>query len=204
MNKILRKVAWGSLVAGFILGVALVPATITFNDMTSSAAFCGNSCHSMNWISNDPVYLNATHSKNESGVVATCKDCHLPKGLIEETWAHVRSGSRDLLASVSNDYSLEANWEARRQVLGHEVREKMIHNNSENCRHCHQPLFQQSAKPRVARQHQLAARQEVTCIQCHFNLVHSPVEPTDAERKGINLLPDYERVSPIGIKATNH
>jgi len=195
MKKPLRNIAWGSLIIGFLLGVFLIPATIAFNHFTSTEDFCGNSCHAMSWVVNDPAYINSSHRKNDSGVVAKCKDCHLPNDLVRETWVHIQGGSRDLIASLSNDFSVAETWEARRQTLAHEVREKMIADDSENCRSCHQLALLKNRKERVGRQHDLAAQNTVTCIQCHFNLVHSPVEPSDLERKGLQLLPNYERTS---------
>ncbi|OLQ75415.1 hypothetical protein BIT28_22505 [Photobacterium proteolyticum] len=195
MKKPLRKITWGSLIIGFALGVFLVPATITFNHFTSTEDFCGNSCHAMSWVINDPSYINSSHRKNGSGVVATCKDCHLPNDLLRETWAHIRDGSRDLIASLSNDFSEKQTWEARRQALTYEVRKKMIADNSESCSSCHQLAFLENTKERVGRQHELANRNNVKCIQCHFNLVHSPVKPSVFDREDLKLLPNYERVS---------
>lgn len=195
MKKLLSKVTWFSLITGFFLGCLVVPTTMTFNHLTSTETFCGNSCHAMTWIVNDPIYVNSTHKINESGVIAQCKDCHLPRGIIQETWAHISNGTRDLIASLSNDFSDPKRWDARRQILAHKVRKNMIKDNSSTCRTCHQLMFQQSSKERVARQHELAQRAKVTCIQCHFNLVHSPVEPTDIEQKGLHLLPDYKHMS---------
>jgi len=200
MNKVLHSVAWGSLLSGFVLGVVLIPATITFNHYTSTQDFCGNACHAMTWIVNDPIYTSSQHRRNNSGVVADCKDCHLPKGIVRETWAHIRNGSRDLIASLSNDFSEKALWELRRQALAHEVREKMIDDDSENCRTCHQLSMQENTKARVSRQHELANRNNVTCIQCHFNLVHSPVETTGLERKGLKLLPSYDHSAASPMK----
>ena len=195
MKKVLRRIAWGSLIAGFILGIVMVPATITFNHFTSTENFCGNSCHAMKWVANDPVYINSAHKKNDSGVIAQCKDCHLPKGIMAETWAHIRDGTADLIASLSNDFTDPQKWEVRRQALAHKIRKKMIDDNSSNCRSCHQLALQEHKKERVARQHELGERNNVTCIQCHFNLVHAPVGPTNKEQKGLRLLPDYTRTS---------
>lgn len=195
MKKVLRKIAWGSLVAGFILGFAVIPTTLTFNHFTSTEAFCGNACHSMSWIANDPVYMNSAHQKNDSGVIAQCKDCHLPRGIVAETWAHIRDGSKDLFASLSNDFSDQQKWEVRRQTLAHKVRQKMIDNDSSNCRSCHQLAFQAHKKERVGRQHELGERHNVTSVQCHFNLVHAPITPTAEEQKGLRLLPDYAHTS---------
>ena len=92
-----KQFAWGSLGLGLLIGLAVFPVTQTFNYLTLADAFCGSSCHSMQHLSSDPIYQHSRHRINPSGVVAGCKDCHLPAGLIAETWVHVQNGTHDLI-----------------------------------------------------------------------------------------------------------
>jgi nitrate/TMAO reductase-like tetraheme cytochrome c subunit len=196
MSKSLKLLLWPGFTIGFLLGLMVLPGVEMGNRLTSTDNFCGNSCHAMKHISDDPVYLSSSHRANASGVIAQCKDCHLPQGLIAETQAHIVNGTRDLLASITHDFSDPEIWQIRRVALAHEVREAFMDNDSAACKTCHLIEKQLAARPRVQRQHELAQNNDLTCIQCHYNLVHSPVEPSEAFKVARQIMPDYNRVSP--------
>jgi len=146
--------------------------------ITTSDAFCASSCHSMQaYMANETTYKTSVHRTTSSGVQAGCADCHVPRGLIAATWSHIIDGSRDLYGELTNDYSNPERWHDKRVELAWRVRDKMLADNSRNCRSCHKQEVMQTQRLRGQRQHELAQRENVSCIGCHFNLVHAEVKP---------------------------
>ena len=121
----------------------------------------------------------SAHRNNAQGVKVHCADCHLPAtNLVAETYMHATSGFRDILASWTHDYSNPATWEKRRVELAREVRLDMRRNDSIACRSCHTAASVEPASESGQAAHALMRTGAVTCIDCHFNLVHAPVPPS--------------------------
>ena len=187
-----RKTWLVATLVGAVLGALAILTTIELNALTSTPEFCGNACHSMSaYISNDPHFLNSAHQTSSTGIHAECADCHLPDGFSAETWAHITSGTRDLYETVTNDFTDPTVWEARRAALAHRVRNGMLANDSKNCRSCHVSEKLKPARERGQRQHYLAEQQGVTCIGCHFDLVHHPVERSESFISATQLKDDH-------------
>ncbi|VAW92973.1 hypothetical protein MNBD_GAMMA23-805 [hydrothermal vent metagenome] len=163
---------------GLLLGVALMLGAEQLDRFTTTDAFCASSCHSMQtYMANEPTYKKSIHRTTSSGVQPGCADCHVPKGLIAASWSHLIDGSRDLYGELTNDYKKPELWQARRDELAWQVRDKMLADDSRNCRSCHKDKIIKTQRLRAQRQHELAQREKVTCIGCHFNLVHAEVKP---------------------------
>jgi nitrate/TMAO reductase-like tetraheme cytochrome c subunit len=79
---------------------------------------------------------------------------------------------------LTEDFSNPGAWESRREDLAHNVRDWFIDNDSATCKSCHTEDKLKPKRESGQRQHELAQRSDVTCIGCHFNLVHQPVKPT--------------------------
>lgn len=166
------------LVIGGIAGAGAVIASLEVNRATSSDAFC-TSCHSMKFVGNDPHLLQSAHRTNGEGVRPSCGDCHIPKtNWFVETWAHVSSGARDVIAESTHNFNDPKIWEARRVALAHEVRDTMRAQDSVTCRGCHDAAAVHPKSERGQAAHALLREGRMTCIDCHFNLVHAPVPPT--------------------------
>ncbi len=192
MAKVSKKSVALYLLLGIGVGVIAVLGTKKVNSLTSTPDFCGNTCHSMQaYVSNQPAFRNSLHQTSSTGIHAECKDCHLPHGFFRETWAHIASGTKDLYSSLKHDFTDPAVWEARRPQLAHKVRGEMLANDSENCRHCHADGKLRPKRERGQRQHALADRQAVTCIGCHYDLVHSAVPPTEEFMQATRLQDDH-------------
>ncbi len=177
--KINRTVVVSGIV-GAVIAVAAVLANEQFDHYTSTDEFCGTSCHSMKaHISSDDVYLQSVHRNAKSGVIAGCADCHIPKGIVAATWAHVSAGTRDIISETMNDFSDPKVWEAKRPELAYRVRDWLYETDSATCRHCHQEAAIRPEKKRGQRQHEEAKETGMTCIECHYNLVHAEIEPRD-------------------------
>lgn len=163
--------------AGVLLGLLLALGAEKADQFTTTDAFC-TGCHVMQTMAERETYLNSAHRTSATGIQAGCADCHVPTGLVAASWAHVRDGTRDLYVEMTTDFTPEE-WQQRRIQLAHGVRDRMLADGSRNCRRCHDAIIAPTQRPRGQRQHELAERQGVGCIGCHFNLVHAAVEPRD-------------------------
>ena len=172
------RFAFAMLVIGGVLGAAAILVSLEVNRATSTDKFC-SSCHSMTFVANDPHFTASAHRANGAGVRPSCGDCHIPKtNWFVETWHHIASGTRDVIAENTHNYDDPVVWARRRIALAHEVRNTMREQDSVTCRGCHdvQAIAPRSERGRAA--HSLAREGRMTCIDCHFNLVHAPVPPT--------------------------
>jgi cytochrome c-type protein NapC len=166
------------LVIGGLAGAGALLASLEVNRLTSTEAFC-TSCHSMTFVGNDPHFISSAHRTNSEAVRPGCGDCHIPKtNWFVETWAHVSSGTHDVIAEYTHDFSDPQVWEKRRVELAHEVRAKMRAQDSLTCRSCHDAANVHPKSERGQAAHALLREGRMTCIDCHFNLVHAPVPPT--------------------------
>jgi nitrate/TMAO reductase-like tetraheme cytochrome c subunit len=173
--------------AGILVGAGAIVAGIEVNRYTSTDAFC-TSCHSMSGLANDPHYLGSVHRSNAAGVRPSCGDCHIPKtNWFVETYTHVASGTRDIIAELTNNFDDPNIWEARRVALAHEVRDVMRRQGGVTCRSCHVSDSIRPVSERGRAAHALLREGRITCIDCHFNLVHAPVPPTTAFVRGSGL-----------------
>jgi len=164
---------------GFVIGAGVILASLEVNRTTATEAFCGSSCHSMTFVANDPHYVNSAHRSGSAGVHPGCGDCHIPKtNWFVETYTHVSAGLRDVIAEYTHNFSNPKTWDARRIALAHEVRADMRAQNSITCRSCHDAATIRPKSERGRAAHALMREGRMTCIDCHFNLVHAPVPPS--------------------------
>ena len=113
------------LLVGAVLGAGAILGGIAVNRHTSTDAFCG-SCHSMAFIATDAYFQRSGHRSNSAGVRPSCGDCHIPRtNWFIETYTHVASGTRDVIAELMHDFADAKTWEARRIALAHVVRAAM-------------------------------------------------------------------------------
>ena len=166
------------LVAGGALGAGAMLVSLEVNKATSTDEFC-TSCHSMKFVGNDPHLVASAHRSNSEGVIATCADCHIPTtNWFVETYTHAKSGIRDVVAEYTHDYSDPSIWAKRRVELAHEVRDVMRGQDSVTCRTCHDAKVISPKSARGQAAHALLRDSRMTCVDCHFNLVHAPVPPS--------------------------
>jgi len=165
-------------IAGAVIAVAAVLANERIDRYTSTDDFCGTSCHSMQaHVANEPVYVESAHRTATSGVRAGCADCHIPHGIVPATWAHVKNGIKDIISETLNDFTEREAWERERAEFAYQVRDWLMETDSATCRSCHEEAAIQPQRKRGQRQHADARERGLTCIGCHYNLVHSYVEP---------------------------
>ena len=162
---------------GVIIGLLIALSMEKVDQLTSTDAFCSNSCHPMQaYVAFEPTYTNSIHRITYTGIQAGCADCHIPKGLLAATWTHAISGIRDTWSLIINDFSTREAWDSQRPEMAYRVRDRMLANDSETCRSCHQQEALKPRRERGVRRHELAQRDNITCIACHYNLVHQLVD----------------------------
>ena len=167
-----------TLVVGILVGAGGMLVSVEGNRITSTIEFC-TSCHSMKFVAADPQFVNSAHRKNSEGVTPSCGDCHIPKtNWFAETYTHVSSGIRDVIAEYTHNYKDPDVWGARRIALAHEVRDVMRAQDSVTCRSCHDAQVIEPKSERGRAAHALLRDGRMTCIDCHFNIVHAPVPPS--------------------------
>lgn len=187
----MRRRGWlfGGLLAtaGLLIGAALIIGSVAINRYTSTDKFC-RSCHAMASLATDPHYVQSAHQANGEGVRAGCGDCHIPHdSWFAETYAHAVDGVRDEIAELTHNYDDPAVWEPRRIARAEIVREEMRRDDSAVCRDCHNTAAIKPASDAGRAAHALLGNQRLTCIDCHFNLVHAPVPPSMSFIRGSGL-----------------
>ncbi len=169
----------GGIFAVLIIGWIIVYEPVTRN-LIARGALCNN-CH-LPWEFNADARLTATsphqavHGDEKSQ--ARCVDCHLPKGWWNATYAYTHFLSITDLYGHFRDRDSEraGKWMPPRQATSYRVRDRLFEYDSVTCRSCH---IESEIKPKRSRgvnAHKLALKEKKTCIECHNNLVHRPVD----------------------------
>jgi nitrate/TMAO reductase-like tetraheme cytochrome c subunit len=163
------------LIIGWI--VAYEPVTRKF---VAQDALC-NYCH-LPWEYNPEERLTSTnphqreHGKKETQ--ATCVDCHLPKGWWNTTYAYTHFLSfTDLFGHLRDrDAERAGDWIPPRAAAAFRVRDRLYEYDGKTCRTCHIESEIKFTRERGVNAHKLALKEQKTCIECHNNLVHRPVD----------------------------
>ena len=92
----------------------------------------------------------------------------------------VALGERGGVPLTAADVDIENILAERRPELAYAVRDWMRANDSATCRTCHEEESIKPARKRGRRQHEQAREESMTCIDCHYNLVHEEVEPRES------------------------
>jgi nitrate/TMAO reductase-like tetraheme cytochrome c subunit len=176
----LSKAAFVGIVVGGIGGLVLALVAEEMDRQTSTDAFC-TSCHAMQtYIADTETYKTSAHQTTTSGVRPGCADCHIPKGLIPATYTHAVNGISDIWGEISLDYDDPAVWHAEKARLAYATRDWFRANDSVTCRECHEQDAIKPVRKRGQRQHKEARETGMTCIDCHYNLVHEEIEPRES------------------------
>ncbi len=180
ISSILKKTTIFTFVIGGLAGLGFALTVEKIDHLTTTDKFC-TSCHAMqNYIANSETYRTSAHQTTSIGVRPKCADCHIPKGLISATYAHVVNGVSDLWGEFSFDYEDPKVWEAEKPRLAFAVRDWLRANDSVTCRSCHDETSIKPQRKRGQRQHEDARNSAMTCIDCHYNLVHEEVPPRES------------------------
>lgn len=131
------------VVAGILIGMAIMAAAMLAYTKSGDARFCG-SCHSMN-----SVYATWKQSNHHQ---FACTECHLPDtNIAGKVTYKTRAGVNDLIHETARDYPARIGLSS----YGREI-------VSGNCFRCHASTV--AATPMT--------KDTVDCLQCHRWLVH--------------------------------
>ena len=160
------------LVIGFAVGIIVWGGFNTVVEATNRESFC-ISCHEMK----DNVYKeyanNTIHYTNRTGVRAVCADCHVPKEWGPKMLRKIQA-SRELWGKLTGTIDTREKFEAKRLHLAEREWARMKANDSLECRNCHSmnSMNAESQKQRARKQHELAQKNDETCIDCHKGIAH--------------------------------
>ena len=160
------------LLLGVVLGIVFWGGFNTVVEATNTEKFC-ISCHEMR----DNVYKeyseNTIHYTNRTGVRAVCADCHVPKEWGAKMLRKVQA-TRELYGKAMGSIDTREKFEAKRLELAEREWARMKANDSLECRNCHTlaSMDVEKQKPRAKRSHELAVKNNETCIDCHKGIAH--------------------------------
>jgi len=178
--SIFRKTVVIAFIIGGIAGLIAALTAEEIDHLTTTDEFC-TSCHAMQaYIADSEIYKTSVHQTTTSGVRPGCADCHIPKGLVIATYTHVVNGVSDLWGQMNHDYEKPETWGAEKARLAYAVRDWFRENDSRTCRECHEESSIKPQRKRGQRQHAEARESGMTCIDCHYNLVHEEIEPRES------------------------
>lgn len=166
-----RYSAFTLIVGGIIAGIILWGGFNTVVEATNTEQFCIG-CHEMR---NNVYaeYKETIHYTNRTGVRAVCSDCHVPKEWIPKMLRKIQA-SRELYGKLVGSIDTREKFEAHRLTLAEREWARMKANNSLECRNCHSlaSMEAEKQKPRARKSHELAVKNQETCIDCHKGIAH--------------------------------
>lgn len=160
-------VALAGLGVGIVVGV---PAAEGIDRYFSSNKFCADTCHTMK-ATVAVEFSESTHGTTKTGVVPECSDCHVSGNLLGAYIDHIK-GLRELYSHIVKGVDTTEEFEEVRFGAANRARMHFVNNDSANCRTCHVMEAIKPEKTRGQRQHAEAIEKDITCIICHYNLVH--------------------------------
>ncbi|MBA6379855.1 MULTISPECIES: NapC/NirT family cytochrome c [unclassified Colwellia] len=156
----------------FIIGVMFLAGFNASLTATSTEEFCV-SCHGMS----EPFkeYKETHHFNSQSGVVATCVDCHLPKEFVPKM-IRKTVAMREVWHMMLGSINTAEKFEKKRGFLAQRVWDEMKETDSRECRSCHDQnrwdLEKQSKRARKKHDIEDMKKKDKTCIDCHKGLAH--------------------------------
>jgi cytochrome c-type protein NapC len=139
----------------------------SFLHATSGAGFC-MTCHEMAVVGEQGWKMSA-HYGNSYGVVAECKDCHIPPEFVPMLWTKTRDGAKDVFVHFLGESDPEKmDWAA----LGKNARKKI---SDSSCGKCHKNLTPRGAEIKTIMAHRayLGLKGRKKCLDCHTKEFHS-------------------------------
>lgn len=161
----------GLLGFGFVGGIIFWGGFNTAMEATNTLEFC-ITCHEMR----DTVYQEykqTIHYSNRTGVRAICSDCHVPKDWVHKMARKIQA-SGEVYGKIMGTIDTPEKFEAKRLTLAQHEWERMKKSDSRECRNCHtwDGMKPDAQKQRARKQHELAQKNNETCIDCHKGIAH--------------------------------
>ena len=166
------KTGFGTALLLFAAGVVFWGGFNTILEATNTETFCIG-CHEMH----DNVYQElkeTVHYTNNSGVRASCPDCHVPHNWTSKI-ARKMAATKEIYGTIFGTINTPEKFEAKRLILAQHEWDRMEANDSLECRNCHSEksmdFTRQSKRASEAHQRFLVSG-ERTCIDCHKGIAH--------------------------------
>jgi len=154
------------LVLGIVLGAAGISAGGYGVHFTSGSEFC-MWCHEMRVVG-EYGWMHSVHYRNPKGVVAECRDCHIPPEVGHMMWVKTRDGVKDVFVHFLGESNpREMKW----MELGESARRKI---SDSSCLECHKNLTPKGAEIKTIIAHRAYRRLdgEKRCVDCHREEFH--------------------------------
>src|SRR5438045_2238394 len=116
------------VVVGVLFGAGGLIVTQVMVAQTGTNAFCGGSCHSMQWVAAE--YDKSPHHVNRTGVTAACHDCHIPHDYPQVLWYKLKAGVHDAIAEAQGVIGTEEKFKKERVRLAKSVWAEYKENDS--------------------------------------------------------------------------
>ena len=160
------------LSVGVVVGIVFWGGFNTVVEATNTETFCIG-CHEMRENVYKEYSENTIHYTNRTGVRATCPDCHVPKEWVPKMMRKIQA-TRELYGKAVGSIDTREKFEAKRLHLAEREWARMKGNDSLECRNCHtlKSMDGEKQKPRAKRSHELAVKNNETCIDCHKGIAH--------------------------------
>ncbi|MCW8327729.1 pentaheme c-type cytochrome TorC [Photobacterium sp. SDRW27] len=157
---------------GFLAGIIFWGGFNTALEATNTEEFCIG-CHTME----NNVYQElqeTVHWKNNSGVRATCPDCHVPHDWTAKI-ARKMQASKEVFAQLFGDLDTREKFEERRITLAQHEWDRFSANKSLECKNCHdyESMNFDEMRPTARIQMKQAAERDQSCIDCHKGIAHN-------------------------------
>ncbi len=155
--------------AMFVAAVAVVAIAAAFfsgERYISSTRFC-LSCHAMSY---PYERLRKSAHYGPLGVDPGCKDCHLPPQFFLRMKTHAIDGVTDMIGVYRYGLSTKEAFDRHKEEFAARARAELRAWGCSPCKTCHKNPVPTSAAGKLA--HEEAGAQNMTCVDCHQNLVH--------------------------------
>ncbi len=162
----------GLLASVFVAGIIFWGGFNWSLELTNTESFC-ISCHEMQeYVYKE--YKTTRHYSNNTGVRATCPDCHVPKEWIHKVVRKV-SATNELYHKLLGTIDTPEKFNNRRPKLAQIVWDSMRASDSRECRNCHGLEFMNLETQALASRtiHKLSIEWGKTCIDCHQGIAHT-------------------------------
>jgi nitrate/TMAO reductase-like tetraheme cytochrome c subunit len=152
--------------AGAFFGVIMIAGSVTGIHMTGDPEFC-MSCHEMRVVG-EQGWMHSVHYQNSSGIVAECKDCHIPPELGHMLWTKARDGSKDIFVHLfGTSEPSRMDWEHLRETAQSKI-------SDSSCEKCHTNITAKGVplKAIVAHRAYQRMKDRTRCVDCHTKEFH--------------------------------
>ena len=153
-------------VSGVVITIFFGFGSFFIIEHTGSSKFC-MICHEMR-IVGEQGWKRSVHYHNPKGIVAECKDCHIPPEIFHMLWTKGRDGTKDIFVHFfGNSESDIMDW----RHLQANARRKI---SDSSCLKCHSNLTPRGTSIKVIIAHRAYERLKGSkkCIDCHKTEFH--------------------------------